>query len=153
MIDPFTSWSRMMSAAFDMSMLGMRMVETASASNDVINARTPMIKAAMQSPLDANYGELSRMVPEKVTAFSAAGSVMMKGWWAMNAAFWADSQHIATMMARGRLPTLGESSALANRTAARALSMMEGAVDTGSRALSPVHKTATSNARRLNSKR
>ncbi len=149
MTDPFAAWSRMMRAACDMSMIGLRAAETAKASGEVVSARAPMIGAALSAPWDADLGELNRMIPEKVEAFSAAGSAVMRGWWAMQAAWLAEAQAIGAAMARGRMPTAGEMAVSASRSSTTALVMMESAVRTGSQALAPVHRKAVGNARRL----
>ena len=46
--------------------------ETTLGSQRVISARLPTIHAAVQTPLLADYGELARMVTEKVSAFGSA---------------------------------------------------------------------------------
>ena len=70
MFDPFSAWSRMVSAGLDMQSTWLRSAETMRASGDVIGVRTEMMRAATVAPLTGNYAELSRMVPEKVAAFS-----------------------------------------------------------------------------------
>ena len=145
MLDPFTTWSRMLVAGSSVADTGRRLSETLSASQEVIAKRTDM----MQSPLTADYVELGRMIPEKVEAFSKAGIAVATGWWTMQAECLAEAQHVAVLAMRGRPPSLDEWSALASRNAAHALRMMERGAALGAAALAPIHRSATGNARRL----
>jgi len=145
MLDPFTTWNRMLATASRVANTGRQFSETLSASQEVIAKRTDM----MQSPLTADYVELSRMVPEKVEAFSKAGVAVATEWWAMQAECFAEAQHIASLAMRGRPPSLHEWGTLASRNAAHALRMMERGAALGASALAPIHRSATGNARRL----
>lgn len=149
MLDPFTFYSRMMSAAFGMAQTAQRACETLIASGQVIAARTTMINDATCSPLDGNYSELGKMVPEKAEAFGKAGAAIAHDWWAMQSAFLAEAQHLGTMAMKGRAPTLAELSALSTRNAAFAMRSLERASAIGAKGLRPIHARATSNARRL----
>ena len=149
MMDPFTAWSRMFAASTSMATSGRRVAETLDASRKVIDTRTDMMKAAMTDPLCADHAELGRMVPEKLAAFSTAGSAMMDGWMAWNQALLAEATHIGTMASRGRPPTPFEWLALASRSAEFGVAATERSARVGAAALAPVHAKATANARRL----
>lgn len=153
MLDPFTFWTRTMSAALDMSKTGMRAAETMQASNDVIAARSGTIRDAIGSPLTADYGELSRMAPEKAEAFSKAGVAILNQSWGMYNAWLTEAQNVGAMMLRGRAPTFAELPGFWSRGAAYALRSMEDGAKLWRVALAPVHKTATQNARRLRTSR
>lgn len=149
MFDPFTAWSRLMSAGFEISRMSTRMSETLSASNDVIARRTGMIGSAMHHPGGAAHSELALMIPEKVEAFGSAGSAIATEWWSMQSAMFREMQNIGAMAMRGRPPTFAELSNLSSRNANYAVRAVEKAVSMGDAALKPIHAKATSNARRL----
>lgn len=149
MIGAFESWSRIMAASVASMTTGMKMLETSQASSRVIAARTDMISAAFTSPLTANHLELSRMVPEKVEAFSRAGTSISNIWWGMSAAWMSQSQQITALAMRGRLPTAIDLAALHGSATAHALAMMDASVDMGTKSLAPIHRAATANAVRL----
>ncbi len=148
-IDSFAVWSRMMVAGLQMAQTGVRLVETLSASADVIASRGATIGAAMRSPRNADHAELGRMMPEKMEAFSHSGSAIADACWAMGSAWMSEAENLTALSMRGRAPTLGELAALSSRTAAYSLGAMEAGTAIGSKALAPVHRKATANARRL----
>ncbi|MFV3131966.1 hypothetical protein [Niveispirillum sp. KHB5.9] len=152
MFDPFSNWSRLMAASLSMTGTGVRAMETLGAANAVIAARTPIIDAAMRSPLTGDHVELALMVPEKVEAFSSAGSAMVTAWWEAQSLWVGHMQHLGAMALRGRMPTAVEAADLANRMAGLTLDGIEAATRLGSTALAPVHRKATANARRLKRK-
>lgn len=149
MIGPFEGWSRMVSASMAMAQTGMKMLETSRASNDVIAARSDLINAAFKSPLTADHREWSKMILEKVEAFSQAGASISNIWWGMSSAWMSQAQHMAGLATRGKLLTVSELTALQQRTTAHALSVMDASVDMGTKSLAPIHRTATANAARL----
>lgn len=149
MLDPFTAWSRLMSAASEISRTGQRASEAITASSDVVSKRTDLIAAAMCSPLTGDYAEFSKMVPEKVEAFSKAGSAMAHEWWSMQSAFMTEMQHLGGLFLRGRPPTLGELAELSSRTTTYFVRNVERVAQFGGRGLAPVHATVTANSRRL----
>ncbi|ABC22310.1 hypothetical protein [Rhodospirillum rubrum] len=151
MLDPFTFWTRVMAASVSMAQTGLRGGETMEAAKNVIAARGEIMRTAMGAPLSADHGELARMVPEKVEAFSIAGAAMVNGWWAMQAAFLTQAQHVAAMTLRGRPPTMAEMMALSSRSVAYALTSFEDGGRLGKNALAPIHKKAIANAKRLKS--
>lgn len=149
MFNPFEAWSRMASAGLDMQTTWLRGVETLRASNDVIGARTALIRAATVSPLSGDYTELSRMVPEKVEAFSRSAQVVARDLMAMHSAWAAQMQRISMMMFAGRMPNLSEVTSLANQGADYAVGAVIASTRLGKGAMAPVYRTATGNARRL----
>jgi hypothetical protein len=149
MLDPFTVYSRMIAAAFGMADTAQRTGETLVASSDVISRRTQMMGAAARSPIDGNYTELGRMVPEKIEAFSQAGAAMASDWWVIQSALMSELQRMAKMAMSGRPPSLAEWSALSSRNASLAMRTFERVSAMSGKGLRPIHATATSNARRL----
>ena len=149
MLNPFTFWTRMMDASLELTRMGQRMSETMAASHDVIGARSGMIRTALGSPLEANYRELARMVPEKVEAFSKAGAAIATEWWAMQADMLTQAQQLGQMALKGRPPTAVEWSAMTERTIAHGVRALERGVALGAGAVKPIHARATANVRRL----
>ena len=149
MLDPFAFYGRMVSATLDMVGTAQRVSQTMAASNEVIGRRTAMMRDAARSPLDGNYAELSRMVPEKVDAFGRAGAAIAGDWWAMQSAFLAQAQQFGALAMRGRAPSLTELSDLSANNMMLALRMFERAGAMGAKGLKPIHASATGNARRL----
>lgn len=150
MLDPFTYWSRMMGASLDMAQTAMRAGQTMSASRDVIDKRTDMMRTAMADPVGADHAELGRMVPEKIAAFSSAGTAIVDGWLAWNSALMAEAQHIGAMTMKGRAPTPLEWMTLLSRSQAFGLTAVERGARVSAATLQPVHAKAVSNAKRLN---
>ena len=138
MNDPFALWTSMMTAG---RMLG----ETAGAANAVIASRSETIAAAARNPLHADHRELNRMVSEKGTAFTSAGTSLATDWSAMQGDLLAQAGAIASMWMSGRLPSARETGALMSRSQR----MSERALASSIRALHPIHATATANKRRL----
>ncbi len=152
MLDPFTFYSRMVTMAFGLAETAQRASETMVASQDVITRRTKMIGTAVHSPLEGNYAELSRMVPEKMAAFSQASMAMATDWWAMQSALMAAAGKQGALALQARPARLTELSVLSARNAKLALETFERASAMGGKALRPVHASATGNARRLKKK-
>jgi hypothetical protein len=149
MLDPFTIYSRMVSAAFGMAGTAQRAAETFSASGEVIAKRTAMMRDVARSPLDGNYVELGRMVPEKLEAFSKASAAMAGDWLAIQSALISEAQHFGAMAMRGQAPTLAELSELSSRNVAFALRAFERTAAMSGKGLRPIHASATTNAKRL----
>ena len=152
MIDPFSAWSRMVSAGLDMQSTWLRSLETLQASHDVVGARTEKIRAAAASPLTGDYAELSRMVPEKLDAFGRSAQIIGRSVLSMHAAWILQMERVGMMMFLGRAPTLTEATTLADQTANYTMGAMTAGAKLGEGALAPVHRTATGNARRLERK-
>jgi hypothetical protein len=149
MLDPFAVFSRMASAASDVAGTTQRTSETLDASSEVIARRVEMICDAARSPLEGNYAELGRMVPEKIDAFTRAGAAMADDWWAMQSACMAEMRHMGAIAMKGRPPTMAELLALWQRNAAFGLRAFERAAGMTDKGLQPIHATAMANAKRL----
>ena len=149
MFDAFNAWSRMMSAGWSMAQTGMRAAETMGAANEVVAARTALIRSAMHSPLTGDHVELGRMVPEKVEAFSRAGSATISAWWTAQSLWAVEMQHLGAMAMSGRLPTCVGIATFGERVATLGVESFEAAARLGSATLAPIHRKATDNARRL----
>ena len=149
MLDPFAVYSRMVSAAFGMAGTTQRASETLDASREVIARRVELMGDAARSPLDGNYAELGRMMPEKMEAFGKAGAAMANEWWAMQSAYLAEIRHMGTIAMKGRAPSMAELLTLWQRNAAFGLRALEHASAMGDKGLRPIHATATANAKRL----
>lgn len=149
MIDPFSAWSRMVAAGVEMQSTWLRGVETVQASSAVIVARTAKMRAAAGAPLEADFAEFARMVPEKVEAFGRSATSVASDAIAMHAAWTTQIQRVGVMMLAGRAPTLAEAGTLMTHSADYALDAMTAGAKLGRGALAPVHRTATGNARRL----
>jgi hypothetical protein len=137
---PFDFWLGVMRT-------GQKMSATMDASKAVIDSRMQTMAHAARDPLRGDYQELGLMVPEKVEAFSRAGASVMKDALAIQSAAMANWNALAAMA--WRPATLGDWVGIADRTAG----MAKRAGQSGGRALAPVHRAATGNARRLNRKR
>lgn len=144
---------RLWAMSLSMAETGRRAGETLVAARDVIGHRTTLMQEAMRQPLSADHRELSQMVPEKVAAFSAAGSAAVGAWWEMQSIFAAQTQMMGAAMLTGRSPDAAELGRLQRRSAARAMQLAERAVAAGGAMLDPLHAGATGNARRLAGKK
>jgi len=149
MVDPFTAWSRMFAAGLDMQSSWLRGLETLQASQTVIAVRSGKMRDAANAPLDADLAEFARMVPEKIDAFSRSARAVTRDTLAMHHAWTIQMQRVGLTMMSGKLPTVHEASALASQTAEYALGAISASARLGKGALSPLHRTATGNARRL----
>lgn len=149
MIDPFTAWSRLLSAGFDMQATWLGGLETLQASQSVIAARTGKMHDAMMAPMDTDLVEFARMMPEKVDAFSRSARSVMRGTLAMHRAWSVQMQRVWLSMMAGRLPTVAEATRLAKQTVEYSLEAFTAGVGLCKGALAPVHRTAAGNARRL----
>jgi hypothetical protein len=147
--DPFSYWSRVADSWMMMNATGERLARTAAASLEVISARSDKIGSAMRSPMTGDYVELSRMVPEKVEAFSAVATVIAQAWWKAQGDLLDSMSRTASAGVSGRWPTPFDLFRTGSDVSYDVLKTMEGASRLGRDALAPIHKTATSNARRL----
>lgn len=153
MFDAWSNWNRLMLSGWSAMETGARACETLKASGDVIAARSAIIGTALRSPLTGDYAELGRMVPEKVDAFSQAGSVILSAWVAGHSAWMRQMQDIGTMVMRGRPPTLAELAEHGSRSVTFALGSVDAGARLGRDSLAPLHRGATANARRLRRKK
>lgn len=149
MQDPYKSWSRLVAAGASMAQTGLHLYETLGAANSVLAVRIPIIQAAIRSPLTSDHAELARMVPEKVEAFSRAGSLMIAAWWQAQSAWVGHLQHLGGLATRGGIPTGTDIADLGARSAALTLDMVEATARLGADSLAPIHRKAAANARRL----
>ena len=107
------------------------------------------MRDAMSAPMDADFVEFSRMVPEKVEAFSRSAHAVTRGTLAMHQAWMVQMQRIWSPIMAGRLPTMIEASRLMAQTAEYGLGAFTAGARLGKGALAPVRRTAIGNARRL----
>jgi hypothetical protein len=149
MIDPFSYWTRVLASWRMAGATGTQMAQIAGASHDVIEARSDIMRDAMLSPLTGDYPELARMVPEKLEAFSAAGTAVMAAWWKAQSDYLAQTTRLSTMMTSGRIPTPMDVAEQWYRSSLDALRAVESGSRLGRDMVKPIHKTATANARRL----
>lgn len=141
-IDPFTSWLRLMRGA---SMFA----ETLVASGSVIGHRSGTIGEAIANPGAADVVELQRMVGEKATSFAEAGASLARDWWKLQADLAAQTAAVGEMLTAGSLPSARAVRAIN----ARSRRLGDHSVASATRALRPIHATATANARRLGKRR
>ena len=115
--------------------------ELAMASSRVVSKRTELGVAAIADPLRAERRELERIIPEKTKAFSASNAVLIKG-----------LGEVA--LCRSPAAVLGLQSRLAmewyGRVFSQYIALAALAVRSQGAMLTPVHRAATDNARRLN---
>lgn len=148
-LDPFAYWSRAFSAWGMMATTVAKTVTTVSASAEVIQAREPIIREAVASPLTADYAELSRMVTEKLFSFSASGTVIGRAFWQTQLE-WAALLHqsVSASPSWGH-PRMSRSMDFWASVASLMLKSLETSARAGRDALAPVQQAATANARRL----
>jgi hypothetical protein len=127
---------------------GFALGETAIASHAVIGHRSRTIDAAMRDPARADVAELSRMMPEKMSAFGEAGSAMLGDWFGFQRDLLAQGSDLAALMT-GAVPVRARTERIGRRASRMALR----AATAGGRALAPIHATATANQRRLGPER
>lgn len=145
LFSPFDLWSGWMRNSVAMAQMGFRFAEMAQASQMVIGSRSQTIMASAQGASGADQRELARMLPEKIEAFSLAGMAAFGDMAAMQADAFAAWRQMAGMAMSGRVPTATEIESLARQ----GNRMVDRAISAGGKALAPVHRQATSNARRL----
>lgn len=139
---PLATWSHMFAIGFDVQRTWMKAAETLLASQRVVDARTILIRNAGQYPLTGDYRELSRMVPEKIEAFTQSGAALTQNMAAMHQAFLSQGQAMAAAMLSGNPFWMLQGSR-------QALSSLDAVSRLAAATLAPIHKTATANARRL----
>ena len=137
MVNPWIEWQRMIRA-------GTMLSETLTATQSVVGHRSKTIESAMSDPLGADYVELGRMVSEKSAAFGAAGASLSRDWLTMQRDWNAQMADLSAMML-GRVT--GPRKAMA--MAARGQRMGSAALASSMRAMTPIHRAATANEKRL----
>jgi hypothetical protein len=140
--DVWTSWWR---NGAEMARTGMRFAEMVQAAGTVIDSRSRTMLAASQDPVNADHGELARMVPEKMQAFSQAGAVAFGDMCALQVDAFATWQQMWGIALSGRPASVAQIENLMQRSS----KMADRMVGASGRALEPVHRRATANARRL----
>lgn len=146
---PFEFWADMWRCGAIAAETGLKLAETAQASQAVVKSRSATIAAAARNPLAGDYAELGRMVPEKVAAFTEAGIAAWGDLQWIQAQALGNWQMLARIALAGRAPTTAEASAITART----VGMAKRGARAGGKALAPIHRGATSNARRLRRKK
>ena len=141
MVNPWVEWQRLIRAG---TMIG----ETWVATQQVVEHRSKAIEGALADPIHADHAELTRMVTEKGTAFGNAGASLARDWWAMQADLGAQAVAVGNMM-MGKIPSPSATQA----TITRAQRLASAALSSSVRAMAPVHRVATANAKRLSKKR
>lgn len=148
MISPFDLWTTMWINWSAMARTGIQMAETLQASQQVIDRRTRKMADATRDPWRGDYGELGRMVPEKMSAFSKAGLSAFDDMQAIGSAAIANWQQMMGLMLDQRGISMTDMATMSKR----ATGMAERAGAAPGKALKPIHSTATGNARRLSRK-
>ena len=137
MTNMWTEWQRLWRA-------GTMLSETMTASQAVVEHRSRTIEDAMSDPLGADYIELGRMVSEKATAFGAAGASRSRDWLAMQRDWGAQVSDVSAMMF-GKVPGPQKTQAMIKRSERLGSAVLASSV----RAMTPIHRAATANQRRL----
>ena len=124
-------------------------LETLDASAKVIGRRSGILSAAARNPLTADYAEIGRMVSEKVSAFSAAGRTAAGDCSTLQHLWLKELSGLGVAPSWNVVDGMGE----AARAASRSAKLVERAGGTMLRAMTPIHSTATANAKRLKRKK
>lgn len=132
------------------ALLAARAVEIATASAYVVGQRGQLIAQAALNPWAADHGELGRMVPEKIAAFSTAAGALAIGVALANQAAAAHvSAMTLAMLACASRPSPYWLFDLMERAGRYGAASAARTVRTASAMLSPIHDSATANATRL----
>ncbi len=140
MVNPWLEWQRIVRA-------GTMLNETLTATQRVVEHRSRTIETAMSDPMSADYFELGRMVSEKTAAFGAAGASLSRDWFAMQRDWNAQLADLSAMML-GQLPGTRKAQAMV----VRSQRLGSAALASGVRAMTPIHRAATANQKRLGKK-
>jgi hypothetical protein len=141
--------ARLVEAGIDLADTSLKTGEMTAAAGSVIGARVALMVAAAQDPLSFDYAEFGRMVPEKVQAFSEAGAALLDEWWSLQRDLGDYMLYLGRAVTSGRPPLPGDVVELVERTSTHGARLAAGAIGAAGVALAPLHKVATSNARRL----
>jgi hypothetical protein len=136
--------------------------ELAVAAGQVIAARAALGAAAMMDPLKADHVEFARIIPEKTTAFSAAGVAWLRGSSetaqrisAFAASELATAATAAAAIASCKTPAgvfaaqSRYASAWFGRVLTQSVALGSLAIKSQGAAMAPLYRAATANARRL----
>jgi hypothetical protein len=139
--DAWSEWQRLWRA-------GTMMSETLTATQAVVGHRRKTIEAAISNPMHADYVELGRMVSEKTAAFGEAGASLSKDWFGMQRDWNAQAVALSKVM-MGQMPGPRAAQAMI----VRGQRISSAALASGVRAMTPIHRAATANEKRLGRKR
>jgi hypothetical protein len=142
-------WEELMKASLDLVHTSVRTNEMLAASGTVIASRMGSMAGAVRNPWGDDHVELGRMVPEKVTALLDAGNALAKHWSAVLENASHHVQEVSSSWLKGTVFSPAELARMSARTAALSTSFSAGAWTSGGVGLAPIHKQATSNAKRL----
>ncbi|HWI85595.1 MAG TPA: hypothetical protein VNT42_04630 [Sphingomonas sp.] len=143
---PLDFWLGLWRSGAKATQTSIRFTEMMVASSEVVSSRSGSIADAMRDPLNGDYRELGRMVPEKIDAFSSAGASMWKDMGALQASALAAWSHGASLMLRPS--TMADAATMWTHSG----DMIGRSMDMGGKAMAPIHRQATANARRLRKK-
>jgi hypothetical protein len=147
-MNPIEFWTQAWRGSAVMFDTAAKAAETLTASRFVIDQRSRIIEAAAHDPLSGNHRELNRMVPEKVIAFSKSHASAAADLESIRRLTFANFSQATAIAMKGRAPVPAE----ASQMAARAMEIASLSVNAAAKALAPIHRTATGNARRLSRK-
>lgn len=91
---------------------GERWLHTSTAAEKVVAARGEVIRHAIGSPATDDYGELTRMGPEKAMAFTQSLIAIMHARVAVQSAWWRQAEAASRLLSAGRVPTVMECASL-----------------------------------------
>lgn len=129
----------------DLGAFSARLGEILAGSALVIDHRSRAILTASQNPLEGDYRELGRMIPEKLDACTRATVAGIAAFCRFQAETWMVGRQAMTLMARGRPLGPAEFASLVlqcNNLGAFVMSSTH-------EMLKPIHRRVTFNARRL----
>jgi hypothetical protein len=144
-----SAWGELMKASLDLVQTGARTNEMLVASRAVIASRVGSMVGAARNPWGGDHVELARMVPEKVSAFSDAGHALSRQWSAVLVQAAEHMSQVSWLMFNGRLLAPTELCKVSSKATVLATNVIASGLNSSSVALAPIHKQATSNARRL----
>lgn len=119
---------------------GIRYTEMLVAAGQVVDTRTRMINSASRFPLSGNYEELGKMMPEKVAAFGEAAEILTQEW--------GEWQRSVSRQVNGAM-SARPLSLIPDKALYRWVDAITRLWAAPAKALMPIHKSATDNARRL----
>jgi hypothetical protein len=119
--------------------------EAMSASSSVVRRRSELIGNAVRNPFKADTRELSRMVPEKISAFSHAGASLVGDMVRMQSLVMDQLHDLTNLAFSGAIPSFADF----RRVNERGTKIASIAVYASVRAFQPIHETVTANEKRL----
>ncbi|WP_152639862.1 hypothetical protein [Sphingobium bisphenolivorans] len=119
--------------------------EMAWAAHHVIGHRSRLIDAAMRDPMNANLAELSRMLPEKLSAFGKANAALNRAMMDVQADLLEHGSDLSSLLTKGWPPE----TAVLERIGKRGTDILLKMSLAGGHVIEPVHAAATANHRRL----